>query len=256
MMAGGFDEASTTGMARGLRATFAAVALLLAGEAAASIVIAGTRVVYDASDSEVTVKLTNVGEVPELVQTWIDAGDPKTTPSTSNVPFTVTPPVVRIDAQKSQALRIIYTGEPLPADRETVFWLNVLEIPPKDSASGDSPNQLQLAFRARIKLFFRPGGLDGDAARAPSLVRWHLVVRDGRTALEARNPGPYAVSITDVEVIDGTRSARFDEGDMLLPGETRLLPLTGDAPASPSAQVRFHTLNDYGGAVEGQAGLQ
>ncbi|PJI52023.1 molecular chaperone EcpD, partial [Methylobacterium radiotolerans] len=59
----------------------------------------------------------------------------------------------------------MHTGEPMPQDKESVFWLNVLEIPPKDKAN---QNLLQMAFRSRIKLFYRPAGLKGKAEDAPS----------------------------------------------------------------------------------------
>ncbi|WP_043219895.1 fimbrial biogenesis chaperone, partial [Burkholderia gladioli] len=85
----------------------------------ASVVIGGTRVIYGAGEPEVTIKLSNEGQSPALVQSWVDAGDTKSEPSTTKVPFVVTPPISRIDPSKSQTLRIVYTGEPLPKDRES-----------------------------------------------------------------------------------------------------------------------------------------
>ncbi len=50
----------------------------------------------------------------------------------------------------------------LPKDRESVFWFNVLEVPPKpDAATVANQSLLQLAFRTRIKLFYRPEALKG-----------------------------------------------------------------------------------------------
>src|SRR5215475_3561481 len=49
--------------------------------AEASVVIAATRVIYDANESEVTLKLSNEGQSPALVQSWIDAGDVRGAPS-------------------------------------------------------------------------------------------------------------------------------------------------------------------------------
>src|SRR3546814_9447820 len=46
------------------------------GVANASVVIAGTRVVFPAANGEVTVRLNNNGEQPALVEAWIDNGDP------------------------------------------------------------------------------------------------------------------------------------------------------------------------------------
>lgn len=43
----------------------------------------------------------------------------------------------------------------LPQDRESLFYFNLREIPPKSS----KPNTLQLALQTRIKLFYRPAPL-------------------------------------------------------------------------------------------------
>lgn len=232
-----------------------ALGLMSALHAHASVVIAGTRVIYHAKDTEATIKLTNEGKSPALTQAWIDKGDPKAAPASIEVPFTVTPPVSRIDPGKGQTLRIIYTGEPLPPDRESVFWLNVLEVPPKPTADEADANKLQLAFRSRIKLFFRPVGLEGNVEDAPGAITWRLTEAGGKPALEASNPGKYHVSFAGVELVGGGATSKFEEGGMVGPGETRTFPLTGDVAQGPGAKVHYHAINDYGGAVNGEAAL-
>jgi chaperone protein EcpD len=108
----------------------------LVSSAHASVVISGTRVVYQAKEREVTVKLSNEGSSPALVQVWLDTGNPNATPDESDVPFTLTPPLFRLDPKKGQSLRLIYTQEPLPQDKESLFWLNVLEVPPRGQWRG------------------------------------------------------------------------------------------------------------------------
>jgi P pilus assembly chaperone PapD len=228
---------------------------LAAVEAQASVVIAGTRVIYSARDREVTIKLTNEGKTPALVQSWLDNGDPAAPPASISVPFVLTPPVARIDAGKGQSLRIVYTGEPLPADRESVFWLNVLEIPPKPGADEAGPNKLQLAFRSRIKFFYRPAGLKGGAGEAPAQLVWRLARADGQLQLECHNPTPFHVSVVSVELAHGGKRAVDDRGAMVGPGETRRFTLQGDVPAGPDSKVRYHTLNDWGGSNDGEAPL-
>ncbi|WP_431223620.1 fimbria/pilus periplasmic chaperone [Serratia sp. L9] len=96
----------------------------------AGIVISGTRVIYPANESEITLKLENKSNVPLLVQSWIDAGDPDIAPENSDVPFTIMPPVSRIEPAKAQTLRISATPMADHAsDRETLYWINVLEVP-------------------------------------------------------------------------------------------------------------------------------
>src|SRR5579884_3960534 len=128
---------------------------IFAGRAeASSVAITGTRVVYPAKQNDVTVKLTNRGAIPALVQVWLDDGNPAAPIDSIKVPFTLTPPVFRLDAGKTQAVRLMYTKEPLPTDKETLFWVNVVDVPPRTENS--DTNALEFAVRTRIKLFFRP----------------------------------------------------------------------------------------------------
>jgi fimbrial chaperone protein/chaperone protein EcpD len=236
-----------------LRACACAIAPACLSPAHASVVLAGTRVIVNAVDREATIKLSNQGESPALTQAWLDTGDASAPPAGIEVPFTVTPPVARIDPGKAQTLRIHYTGEPLPAERESVFWLSVLEIPPKPSAGETEANKLQLAFRSRIKLFFRPAGLRGDADEAPAHITWRVVKSDRGLALEASNPTAYHVSFSSVELLDGARGASNQAGGMVAPGQTTMFPLAGSVGPGTAGTIRYRAINDYGGPIDGEA---
>lgn len=121
----------------------------------------------------VSVRLENKGNSHLLVQSWLDTGDDNAEPGSINVPFTATPPVSRIDAKRGQTIKLMYTGSTvLPSDKESVFWFNVLEVPPKPDASKvENQSLLQLAFRTRIKLFYRPAGLNGNPSEAPLALK-------------------------------------------------------------------------------------
>ncbi len=223
--------------------------------AEASVVIGATRVIYNAGEPEVTLKLSNEGRSPALAQSWVDAGDAHGAPSNISVPFTVTPPISRIDPSRSQTLRIVYTGEPLPKDRESVFWLDVLEVPPKPGADGGDANHLQLAFRSRIKLFFRPDHLQGTPEAAPAQLTWRVTRTGQQSAIEVRNPTAFHVSMTEISVHAAGKTAIFDDGGMVGPGETATFPLKGEVADAPDAKVQYLWLNDYGGSVSGEATL-
>jgi chaperone protein EcpD len=226
-------------------------ALLLADPAAANVIINGTRVIYPGNEREVTVKLNNDGAAPALVQAWLDSGNPKVTPDKSDAPFVLTPPITRVEPQKGQTLRLMYTGQPLPQERESVFWLNVLEVPPMPKGDA-AKNYLQLAFRSRIKVFFRPSGLPGRADEAPGKLHWRVVPTAGGQglSLECDNPTPYHVSFSSVGVIVAGHSYVFDKGGMVEPKAKATFPLAGldRAPAADS-EVDFTSINDYGGNV-------
>ena len=154
------------------------LALLIPFSAAnAEIIIHGTRAVYPSDAREITLQVTNTGKSPALVQAWIDEGDAKATPDQSKAPFIITPPITRVEAEKGQYLRItsLPTANALSKTQETLFWLNVLDIPPKPStknAGGAPDNFLQLAIRSRIKFFYRPSGIKEDVALAPEKIQW------------------------------------------------------------------------------------
>ena len=69
----------------------------------------------------------------------------------------VLPPLQRINGGQKGIARVTKTSgiNALPQDRESLFYLNVREIPPKP----DKPNVLQLAMQSRIKLFYRPAAI-------------------------------------------------------------------------------------------------
>lgn len=104
--------------------------------AQAEIVIHGTRVIYPSDAREVTLQVSNNGSKPALVQAWIDEGDPKSTPDQSKVPFMIAPPISRVEATKSQTLRItaLPNASQFNQKQETVLWLNVLDIPPRPTS--------------------------------------------------------------------------------------------------------------------------
>lgn len=76
----------------------------------ANVVITGTRVIYPADQKSISVQLTNVGNEPSLVQSWLDKGNISSNPNTESVPFIIAPPVTRVEANAGQTLRINFTN--------------------------------------------------------------------------------------------------------------------------------------------------
>lgn len=205
--------------------------------AQASIVITGTRVVYPSDAKEVSVKVSNKGESPVLIQSWLDNGDTKASPDQIKVPFVLTPPINRVEPASGQTLRIRALPNNLPKDKESVFWLNVLEIPAKPKTQlSEKDNYLQVAFRSRIKFFYRPAGLKGSLAEAAKNLQWT------RTAggVRVNNTSPYNISFVDI-----TAGNKKVDGKMLKPfgDATYALPVSGGNRLTASY------VNDYGAVV-------
>ena len=149
-------------------------------------------------------------------------------------------------------MRITYMGGALPQDRESLFWFNVLEIPPKSKAKeGESLNQLQLAFRTRIKLFFRPDSLKGTPGDAAEHIKWSQKIEGNPLSLVAQNDAPYNVSISSVSFKVGGKNYEV-ESKSILPFSNINMPVKG-LTNNTGGTVMYYTINDNGGSEKREA---
>lgn len=238
-------------MMRGSMAVLAACFLFGAGMASAGVVLSGTRVVYKAEDREVTLKVNNFGKEPSLVQVWADSGNEKSSPNTADAPFLIMPPIFRIDPSKGQTLRMTFTGAALPQDKESVFWLNVLDVPPLPKVTAEEHNFVQVALRSRIKLFYRPAGLVGNADDAADKLSWSLKPQETGKGylLHAVNASAYHVSLNRALLTVGGHEYESD-GGMVPPGGSHDFSLK-DLKNKPAGELklRYESINDYGAPV-------
>lgn len=236
--------------------TLAISSLFISSTALADIVISGTRIVYDANKKDVSVRLENKGNRPLLVQNWLDNGDDNADPSQIKVPFASTPPVSRIEPKRGQTVKIAYTSAtPLPGDRESVFWFNVLEVPPKVSNKvGENNNMLQLAFRTRIKLFYRPSGLQGQPFESPAKVKWQVTSQQGKAVVQASNPTAYYVSFNQVSLDANGRKYSVDASMVPPFGQAQFAVKDLNSSVS-SGKITYQAISDFGGMIDGTASL-
>lgn len=218
------------------------LSIMITVPAYAAIVLSNTRVIYKSSDAETSVRLINNGSRPAVVQSWIDDGEINQDPSQLKVPFMLMPPMARVEPGQGQTLRLMYTGEELPNDRESIYYLNVLEIPPKNKSKKDE-NYVQVALRTRIKIFFRPDGLEGKSIAAPANLAWFIAEDRGNLFLTAFNTTPYHVSMSEVALDVGGKLEQVGEG-MVAPLATLRLQLK-ERPKS-GARVKISAIDDFG----------
>lgn len=214
----------------------------------AEIIVHGTRVIYPSDAREVTLQVSNNGNKPALVQAWIDEGDAKSTPDQSQAPFMITPPISRVDGNKGQTLRIsaLPKTAALSKTQETIYWLNILDIPPKPTAKTENQvpdNFIQLAIRSRIKLFYRPSDLKDNVAEAPTKLQWSVQ----GSQLNVKNPTPFHITLTTINQDNaGKRTDLISEGLMLKPFSEEKVALK----SSNISKMVFTSINDYGGRTE------
>lgn len=202
----------------------------IAQTASAGVVVGGTRVVYEGAKKEASISVNNPEKLtPYLIQSWVEAA---TGAGNEKAPFIITPPLFRLDPGQENVLRIIRTGGGFPDNKESVYWLNIKSIASSEQAE---VNQLQIAVKTRIKMFYRPPGLAGNPAEAYKALTFS---RHG-DQLQVSNPTSYHVSFFSVKVGD----KEIKDAGMVAPQGTLSWPL----PAGASGTVSWESINDYGG---------
>ena len=136
--------------------------------AAGGIALGATRIIYpaDAKQTAVWIRNSHTNE-RFLVNSWIENSS-----GVKEKSFIITPPLFVSEPKSENTLRIIYTGPPLAADRESLFWMNVKTIPSVDKNALNGRNVLQLAILSRMKLFLRPIQLQELPAEAPDTLKF------------------------------------------------------------------------------------
>lgn len=227
-----------------MKKTVFAAALALTGimatqQAFAAIALDRTRVVYNGEEKSISLNISNENKnLPYLAQAWIeDAQGNKVTS-----PLTVLPPVQRVEpGAKSQVkVQASAAAATLPQDKETLFYFNLREIPPRSN----KPNTLQIALQTRIKLFYRPAAiaLDKTQAAEGDWVEKVTLTRQG-DKLVVNNPTPYFLTI-----VEGAPSVKGNP----VAFEPVMVSPKGSATIAASAAAFGNSpvltyVNDYGG---------
>lgn len=205
----------------------------LANEAEAAIALDRTRAIYPGSEKNISLNITNDSTtMPYLAQGWIEDADGKKITG----PLVVVPPLQRLEPNAKSMIRINALPEAasLPQDRESLFYFNVREVPPKS----EHPNVMQLALHTKIKLFYRP-----KAILPQKFSRWdnQLVLHKVSGGYRVENPTPYYMTV--IAITPAPKMA-------VTPGfETVMIPPKSSAMVNSAQYATPHvtTINDFGG---------
>ncbi|MCK3847070.1 MULTISPECIES: fimbria/pilus periplasmic chaperone [unclassified Pseudomonas] len=224
------------------RLTLSSIAMLafsLSQSAHAAIALDRTRVIFDGSKDATSVNITNNNtQLPYLAQGWIeDEQGQKIT-----APLIVLPPVQRVEPGKQSQVKVqaLPAAKSLPQDRETVYYFNLREIPPRS----DKANTLQIALQTRIKLFYRPQAITPTQQDLSNPWQEKLTLSRQGEHYQVNNPTPYFVTLVD---------ARSTKDGKTVPGfEPLMVPPKGSLTLGPTAKALGTSpylayVNDYGG---------
>jgi len=217
----------------------ALIALLLACPARAVVNVDKTRLIFNEGEISQTLNLKNGDENPVIVQIWSDEGDMMLSPDISKTPLIALPPVVKMYPGEMRSIRVMLTSRAsLTADRESLYWLNIYQIPALAKSAEKAERKVVLPLRIRLKIFVRPAGV--AAPRAEEVQKLRFVAQGN--ALKVVNPQPWFVNMR-LSVGD---KLRVDDV-VVAPQSQQTIPL--NAPLAPGEKVSFEVLNDNGNPV-------
>lgn len=210
----------------------------LAVPAQAAFTLNGTRFIYDEGKKNISFEVTNHSEETYGGQVWIDNGSQKE----SDVFIVPSPPFFKVNAGNKHIIRLLNVNDALPKDRESLFFLNVQEVPPKPKA--EEGNVLAIAMNTRVKVIYRPKSI--SAGRKDAEKELVLVNRDGSTWV--KNTTPYYFAITNVKSNGKLLNLKDDVKQSL----SQLAPFSevNTHATLTSGKISVEALNDWGGAID------
>ncbi|CAI1507670.1 fimbrial biogenesis chaperone [Serratia ficaria] len=212
-----------------------------AGADNGGVMLSGTRLIYDGNKNVAGITVTNsAANDVWLMRFWISPYGDKDQGKNNKPPFVVTPPLYRLDPDATVQLRINRMKDSLPPDRESVFYLNNLAIPPKKGEKNFQKSVqggLQFAVNTRIKMFYRPAAVSNVPAVKEAPNKLSVAVKG--KAMSIKNPTPYFITLSQI-AINGA-PVRTDQDTMVPPfGDIRL-------PAKvPHGTLSYSTIDDRG----------
>lgn len=206
--------------------------IFMAFHANAAFTLSGTRFIYDEGKKNISVEISNANKETFGGQIWID----NTSQPATDVFFTPAPSFFKVAGGEKQIIRLLNINPALPQDRESLFWLNVQEIPPVPK---DGDNVLAIALNTQVKLFYRPKSLKDGRDRAEQRIQ---VIGS-----KLKNPTPYYFAVTAVTV-NGKKIKLSSELDKKLSQMSPFTEVNIDHPLV--GKVVIEAIDDYGARRE------
>lgn len=201
-----------------------------------------TRVVFNENDETVSLSLNNSEKQPTIVQLWTDDGDPFVTPEKAHSSIVIVPPIFKMEPNEIRSLRLIRVPDPtLAKDRESLFWLNIYQIPPNTENRVQNEKKVVLPLRIRMKVFVRPTGISALQEQHGQQLTFSGTTKQGNPYLDIENPTPWYMTLTGI-----TLDATEIEDMMIAPKSTLTISLDKQKMKQFPLAIQYQLVNDTG----------
>lgn len=158
--------------------------LLICFNSHAAFVLNSTRYIFAGDKDNISVQVNNESSQEYGGQIWIDNANARD----QNVYFAPSPTFFKVSGGHKQILRVLKINDSLPKDKESLFWVNVQEIP---KAPKEGTNSLAIALHTQVKMIYRPESLKEGREDAEKNIK--SIHEGGNTILYNNSPYYFAV---------------------------------------------------------------
>lgn len=218
----------------------------------AGILANKSRIIFDSNQEPQTLIIANTNEYPVVVQTWVDNGNGS---PLSVVPVIVTPSTFRLDPKQTQVLKLFNLNEQ-DIKSELVYWLNLYEIPPKDTniANNHIP-KVDLAMNTQHKIFIRTSHLGSFPSDIEKYLTFKVIQKDGQSILQVKNSSVFHISFTEICLSsqknkDCINSVKQEMDMMLKPNGIRDYILEKTTLESTITKITYLYIDDTGRIIK------
>lgn len=201
-----------------------------------SIELGESRVIFNENSKLASLTVINPQSYPVLIQTSSINEDKKNTGS-----YVITPTLLRLESNQRSKLTVrIINPKGMPYDRESMEWICVKAIPPKDNEDDSSSQsslkvQVQLSLNTCNKIFYRPKSISVATDKFYSNLGWK---KDGDN-LTAVNNSPLYINFHEVR-LNNLPIAGFE---YIPPYSERTVKIS----SSDKGEIQWAVINDTGG---------
>lgn len=185
--------------------------------------------IYNKSDNVYLLQSKVINIIPETGAADIDGVSKK------DVPFIVTPPLTRLEANSELTLRIRRNNNSVPEDKESVYYISMRAIPAQENKK---KNDVSMVVVNNLKLFYRPDGLK---KRGVEEIADKLQFSIHNNQLIVKNPTKYQAIFSALRVGDYV----FDK-----PALRRMVPAEGTQtyllPKIQQGEVTWQLIDEDG----------
>ena len=208
--------------------------VLFSFNAIASVTLGNTRIIYPSNTLGKDIIFNNNDHSDYIIQAWVDSGDIDSSPENADSDFILMPAMFKIKGKSNQVLRMMYSGQELPLDRESIFYFNFVQFP----LSKTNDNQMVVVLKNRVKILYRPEKLASSLMNSVEDLKYKI--KSG--TLNINNDSGYHINIANI-IIKGPNEEQVINNVTIPPFSSLKESVTIKNPK----EVKVSFINDQGG---------